>query len=261
MIITTDFVILNNPRTGSTFVREVVKQAHARGRRHLLPGLRGAGYRELLLPNIKVPDRRPPDQHGTYAQIPRAHRHKEVVSVVRHPVSRMLSMYSFRWWVRYPPLERSAMESLFPTFPDLDLPTYLRLEDHDVRSRLPAHAHELQVGLQTVQFIQMFFREPAAVLARLDDGYLGSDRFLEDLPPIRFLRTETLSRDLYQFLRDRGYPEEAAALALTQEPLNASSSSGVSAAWEPEIVATLLHRERLLFRILQHLGCGYADAT
>jgi hypothetical protein len=264
MIITERFVVLNNPKTGSTFVRTVLKQLHSGddvrpGGLRLLEGyLRKPvpSLTELLLPNIKVPAPRPPDQHGTYSQIPAAYRKREVVSVVRDPFARLLSTYRFGWWRRYPPLDGAALALHFPGFPDLDFEEYLRLEEYDVRWRVPPAAAGLAVGLQTVQFIQMFFRDPAGVLARLDDHYLDSDRFLADLPPVRFLRTERLNEDLVQFLLEHGYPAERLRFVAAHAAVNATVG-GAAPAWTHGVVENILHRERLLFRILAHLGFTY----
>jgi len=268
MIITDRFVVLSNPKTGSTFVRAALKRIHGYDDppKGLLPlpwrfrTTRG-GMSELLLPNLRAPDERPADQHGTLSQIPRAHRGKPVVSVVRDPFSRLLSAYRFQWWRRYPPGPPELLARRFPRFPELTLEEYLRLEEFDASTRLPSPPPDFRVGFQTVQFIQMFFRDPTRVLRGLDDSYLDSDRFLDDLPRIHFLQTEDLNRELHQFLLEAGYPEERVSFILKLPAANTTERPLGAAPWNQQLLAEVLRSERLLFRILRHQGFHYPSPT
>jgi hypothetical protein len=264
MIITDRFIALNNPKTGSTFVRTVLKRVHGdTGRRgwqsvlDRLIGREGSAFAELMLPNTKPGAPRPRDQHGTFAQIPPEQRGKEVMSVVRNPFTRLLSTYRFRWWVRDPPADPALLTRRFPCFPELTLEEFLLLEDIDLDQRVPGKDPAFEVGFQTVQFIQMFFRDPASVLRKLDDSYLDSDRFIDDLPPISFLQTERLNRALYDFLLAQGYNPARIAFILNHERLNISRGGNQDGVWSDSLVERVLRRERLLFRILDHLGFAY----
>jgi len=79
MIITEDFVLLNFPRTGSTFVRNVVKRLYGGKEGGVLTRLRSAlswskpRLRELILPidrTISALEQKRRSQHGSCAQIP-----------------------------------------------------------------------------------------------------------------------------------------------------------------------------------------------
>jgi hypothetical protein len=263
MIITDQFVVLNNPKTGSSFVREVLKELYRREARSegeaRLSRPHGA-FEELMLPNIKVSGARPRDQHGTFEQIPAEHRGKTVVSVVRDPYERLLSDFTYRFWEKYPPLDRTRLKGEFPEFPDLSLDQFLRLRDLETReSRLPGTRLQAEVGYQTVLFIQMFFRSPEAVLRRVDDRYLDGEEFLLDLPDIAFLRTESLNRDLYEFLRGQGYRHDDVAFILSYGQVNVGNRTGLvgSGVWTDGALRYLRHNERLLFRILDHKQISY----
>jgi hypothetical protein len=264
MIITERFVVLNNPRTGSTFVREVLKQLH--GRRRHSPGRLGRllgrlklhpdrGFAELLL---DTPGRQiPPNQHGGYFQIPPEHRGKEVVSVVRDPFARLLSIYRYGWWKKYPPVDAATIARHLPAFPHLSFREFVELEELSLERRLGSKFRDLQVGRQTVRFIDMFFRDPAAVLSRLNGRYLESDEFADDLPAIRFLQTETLNRGLFEFLRERDYPLHRIEFILENGAVNRSPLTETDLPWTRELIDGVLHRERLLFRMLGNLGFAY----
>ena len=91
MIITDQFVMLNFPKTGSTFVRNVLKQIHEEltfsSSDRLLMGLglkKKPYYENLWLPRIRNTYREQvQDEHGIYSQIPERHRGKTIVSVKR----------------------------------------------------------------------------------------------------------------------------------------------------------------------------------
>jgi len=270
MIITDDFVVLNNPKTGSSFVRAVLREIHRSRlrRRSLITRVghkfgfgRPPSFQELFLPNIKTRLPHPKDQHGTYTQIPAEHRHKAIVSVVRNPYDRLLSTYQFGWWARYPPAPENVIRNEFPHFPRLTLDEYVRLlKMARHRYHLP-HLHlKVEVGGQTLGFIQMFFKDPEAVLRRLDQEYMESERFVEDMAPIQFLQTENLNTGLSTLLQRYGYSEEEVAFVRAHERVNVTSASnGEEFPVLTEQALRFVHeQERFLLRILAHLGFHYS---
>ena len=197
MIITDDFVVLNLPKTGSTFVRTVLRKVHQARLEQRSLGVRvvqGLGIRrrpffeELMVPNIMVRNANGREhQHGTWVQIPEAHRHKPVVSVMRNPYERLISSYEFRWWVKVPPMPEDELRVHLPTFPELTLEEFLQLRNLEMRySRIPPIRLGIHVGLQTVQFIQMFF-----------NAYSGTTR-----PPIPGLTRPPIPGRLGRLFRD-----------------------------------------------------------
>ena len=267
MLITSRFVILNLPKSGSSFVRSVVKAIYRRrcaGRGRLarwLPG--GAGpdcaLRELMLPNIRLPGGAR-DQHGTAAQIPRRYRDRAIVSVVRDPYDKAVSEYRFRWWATHPPLAAAVLHEHFPAFPDLDFDEFLRLWEFVAARKAatlgaPAPA---DIGNLTVEFVQFFFRDPAAVLARLDDGYLASGAFRADMVPVAFLRQEQLNAELAEFLAGHGFAADEVAVARDHPPVNVTAGDGALAvAWSAGGLARFAHGERYLLAMLGALGFRY----
>jgi hypothetical protein len=257
MIITNRFVVLNNPKTGSTFFRSMMRHLHPgeagpqpwplRGWRRLAPTT--PPFLELLHPKAFSQGM---DQHGSYAQIPRRFRGRPVVSVVRDPFDRFLSVYRFRWWAEHPAIDGRLVLERFPHFPNLDPEEYLRFEDLFVEIRLGRS--DLEVGRQTIQFIRMFFPDPERVLRRLAHGGLDSEEILEELPPIRLLQTEELNRQLFDFLLGQGYPRNRVQFILGHPRVHVTDAARAEAG---HLRGRVAHRERLLYRIYRSLGIVY----
>lgn len=270
MIITEDFVVLNLPKTGSTFVRTMLKTIYRRRmeRRpmvkkgmHFLRIERKPLFKELLLPNNRRKlQQTAADQHGTYEQIPLAYRNRPVVSVLRNPYDRLLSLYDFRDWRKRPPLPPNLLREHFPRFPDLTFDDFCRLEELALASELPHMTSRADVGKQTVRFIQMFFKHPDDVLGRLDEEYVASDRFVDDIADVVFLRTESLNHDLAEFLARHGFSSEEVAFVCRHEKVHVTKnrSPDRDRIWTESAVNFVRTKERFLFKILAHYGLIYS---
>lgn len=272
MLITNQFVMLNLPKTGSTFARTVIKELHkSRLTRQslltrLLQRLHVMKYpmcRDLLLPNIKLKGvTAEPDQHGTYSQIPYEYRGLPVISVVRNPYSRFMSGYEFRWWEAHPPIKDSLLAEHFPNFPNLTVDDFVRLNELDViHGRLEGRKPDAEVGIQTIQFIQMFFKDPDRVLQNLTDEYLDSDEIFNDMAEITFLRQENLNEDLADFLAGIGYSAEEVDHVRSRDRVNVTSKQAPdrNALWTPTALDYVRRKERMIFRILETKGIVYKE--
>ena len=107
--------MLNFPKTGTSFARRILKQLYYQRRsnyRKILEKLRlcNPSIIELILPRIdgKI-SCNGKDQHSTSRQIPIAHKNKPILTIIRNPLSLYLSMYHFRLWQRYPPMDRGLV--------------------------------------------------------------------------------------------------------------------------------------------------------
>jgi hypothetical protein len=138
MLITDSFVMLNYPKTGTSFARQVIKELYAREPRRWF----GRWCKELILPNIRTPG--VADQHGTYSQLPRRYRNREIVAIIRNPYDRFLSVFEFRYWVNVPLLPWDVVYRRFPSFPSLTLDEYV---DFDELVSQPFY--QVPVGTQT----------------------------------------------------------------------------------------------------------------
>jgi hypothetical protein len=263
MVITDQFVVLNMPKTGSTFVRDVLRRVYRKqvgqSRWHRI--LRRLGLRkrplfeELMLPNDLLRGREPyRSQHGTYRQIPLEHRGKAILTVIRHPCDRLVSMYEFRDWARNP-VDNTAARAMFPSFPDLSFPEFVRfLDGFRLPRRLPDGKLNADIGEQTVLFFQFYARDPQTVLGSLTDEYIDSGAYRSDLADVTFLRTEFLNQDLHDYLLRHGFSEADVGFILQEKRIRPPESTrGEQQRWQdyftPELEADIRRRERLLYRI------------
>ena len=164
MIITKEIVFLNYPKTGSTFVRKTIKEIYNRRinksfvkrvlRKLKFPLL---GYAELKLEQPEIPGYF--DQHGRYYMIPEKHLNKKIVSVVRNPYDRFMSIYQFKNWQEHPGISNEQIQEHFPNFPDLSIDEFVELKKINSSNYLAKHGvNNLEIGFQTLQFIDFFLK-------------------------------------------------------------------------------------------------------
>ena len=263
MVITDQFVVLNMPKTGSTFVRDVLRRVHEKrlgksGWHRLLywSGLRkGPLFQDLMLPHVLLRGREHlRTQHGTYQQIPQKHRHKAILSVIRHPCDRLVSMYEYRDWARIP-VDMDAVRAMFPSFPELSFPEFIRFIDcFRLPRRLPNGRVSAAVGDQTILFFQFYAKDPRTVLSSLTDEYIDSGAYRSDIADVTFMKTESLNRDLYDCLLRYGYREEEVGFILEEKKIRPPGSRRADEQrWQeyftPELEAYVRRRERLLYQV------------
>lgn len=271
MLITDDFVLLNLPKTGSTFARTVIKEilekrqsrhCGALGRFLEICGVKPSPlYRELLLPNLELKgfeDRR--NQHGTFSQIPREYRNRLVVSIIRNPYSRFISAYEYRAWERRPPVPENILLEHFPHFPNLSIDDFIKLFELElIYGRMGGKKPDANVGNQTVQFIQFFFKNPHEVLHNLTDAYLDSEEIFTDMADVHFLRQEQLNSDLASFLESIGYSQDEVQYVRERERVHVTKGKSLdrNVLWTPAALAYFKDKERMIFRLLRAKGISY----
>jgi hypothetical protein len=238
MLLAERFTYIHEPKTGGTFVTEVLARLHGGlvdvpASRLRAPALRLATpsvafYLERLRPTRDGGTKRGRygtiykwNDHGTCSEIPVGYRSRAIVATVRNPLETYVSEYLFGWWKRpeyVPAYERTVPDfrRRYSGFPDVSFRQYLELLHGGCT--LPA-TRDLDdptgVGYLTERFVRFYFRlsrrfgigapDPASVLERLDDAYIASGRFRGEMFDVRFLRTSRLNDELAEFLLAVGY--------------------------------------------------------
>lgn len=261
MLITDDFVMLNFPKTGSSFARSVVKRLYQQRQSRfarLLTNIKlhNPNFVELLLPKIDVAvHSHVRDQHGTLRQIPPPHAQKPIISVTRNPYSRYVSTYLFKWWQKYPPAERGIILEGFPDFPDLSFAEYYDMTHlHGTANRLGGVNPKIELGLFTIQFIQFYFKRPEETLREIDDDYIDNERFRDEIGNVTFLHQENLNAELKAFLLSINFEDEELRFIDSMLKVNSTEKTPDEADYrqfyhDRSLRDQILHRERLLFKI------------
>lgn len=270
MLITKNFVMLNVPKTGTTFSRTVIKKVYNNKYGSIMHKI---GYKlkilnreiiELKFPNVKMPTKSF-DQHGIYSQIPAKYRNRPIVSVVRNPFSRFLSAYKFRSWANPKQLtvSKNIIEKKFPTFPNLDIDTYVELLIYSEATRLKhitgSPENKNDIGVQTIQFVQFFFKDPKEALLKFDENYIVSGAYREDMAHVKFLQQEHLKDDLYKLLSTCDFTKKELAFIKEHKKMNVTKSKAkeTKKLWSEKALQYVAYRERFLFMILKDFGIEY----
>jgi len=226
MIITDDFVMINYPKTGSTFARDIIFSIYARSGRKIV---------DLSLPVItNTTEIGNKSQHGTVEQIPVEHRHKKIVSILRNPFDRYVSLYAFKWWHKIPPAPINIIKSKFKSFPNLSFSEYIQMTMEYSRSNvLKAYNYLGPVvsGLDTLQHIAYYSRNPFAAFEALSTNgntYSSIEPYMEN---VTFLSQQRLRKDICNYLNHCGFDDEQLEPIMSAPELNVSRSSELES-WE-----------------------------
>jgi hypothetical protein len=183
-----------------------------------------------------------------------------VVSIVRNPYSRFLSSYEFRWWAKNPALDAKILSEQLPQFPVLSIDDYVRYSELKlIHGRLNNVRPKAQIGNQTAQFIQMFFKNPQSVLDNITDEYIESDLVFDDMANITFLRQENLKKDLATFLLGKGFTQDEINYMEKRERVNVTKKTTPvrRQLWTQKALEYVSQKDRLIFRILKSQGIYY----
>lgn len=265
--------MLNNPKTGSSFARQVLKEINNARRaaplwkrlpKRLLyqRRLRQPLFKELKLPDLNYDGTllEESGQHGTYSQIPQEYRDREVVSFVRNPYMLFISHYEFGWWADHPPFDQELLAEKFPNFPALSINEYVdfcnfRVAHEPFGDKLT----ELRVGDLSRFFIKMFYPEPASILRSLDRETINSGRLLDLMPDITFLRQENLTEEFTEFLARHGYSPGELRYVAERDRINVTEDRAEdrSELFTPRVLSHIETKEHLLLDLLEGVGFEY----
>lgn len=257
MMVFDNFVFVHLPKTGGTFVEQVLKTLHCPS----WIGQKIHGMQRRL--GITIPfypyKYREHRKHAECRFIPQKDQGKVIVSCVRNPYDLYISHYKFGWWKKHPQefyasgseiYKRSILEPAKVTFADW----VHGMCDHgiwvmDRRTSCPG----VDVGFAASEFAAYFCKESDLVLSQPTEAQMATE-FERSKYNVQFLRMETLNEQLYQFLRERGYPEERVAFIRTKDKIfpgrqTRSASDSADKFFTPELKALVRQKERLLFAL------------
>ena len=261
MFVTDQFVVLHLPKTGSTFIRETLKQLYLNNSNIFNEFLykfrvKKRPYKELLFQKVEMNELYAPmvrnrfTPHGIYYQIPKEHKNKAVVSVVRNPFERLVSFYEFKSWSSFHP--KPVLDEIYkkwPKFPELSFSEFF---DFYFQFGATSFCYEQKcksdIGPQTKQFFWFFMRDPFQEIPKVNDKYILEKRYKKALANIHFLKTENLNNDLYQLLLDHGVSEKKVKFVLQVHKINQTKkTNSIRDYFTNDQIEQVLHKERVLF--------------
>jgi hypothetical protein len=80
----------------------------------------------------------------------------------------------------------------------------------------------MELGILSVQFIQMFAYNPKEVFEIIDESFFENGYHKKHFPSVSFLNNENLSNELYSLLRNFGYPKSILKFMLKEKKKNVS---------------------------------------
>ena len=239
MIITDEFIMINLPKTGSTFAVSKMFEVHGKINKDIVYRIKNLGkkkeIKELLLPNIKVETPlKHKDKHGTYSQIPKEllSEKRTIMSIIRNPYDAYVSRYKYKAYA-----DPSRGDEFFriirkdyPNFPDFSFSEYLQyIQNRGVPKRIKimgGNDLSVDIGVLSLQFIQMYAIDPKKVLDVLDYDFFEKGFHKTYFPDIHFLKNENLSAELYDFLLNKGYKEKYIEFIKSSKKINVSVKDG-----------------------------------
>ena len=115
----------------------------------------------------------------------------------------------------------------------------------------------LSIGRFGFQFIKLYFREPEKLYAMTETelrAYVDGKKYIEDMYPVTFLRTDTLSSDIHIFLQKRVHTIEPQLLDFIPYMRKVNKSKKRSKTyWTDELRNFVREKEWFYFEMLQHL--------
>lgn len=240
MLITPDFVFIHMPKTGGTFITEMLRQVYG---------------------DTAVEAGR---KHATCDEIPDVDRGKPILSVMRSPFDRYVSQYHYGWWRTQPQeyCDAAIIREAFPAYPDVAFADFVAIANrffvnvhrgvatgYEARHLPPASTP----GWHTEQFIRFFCRESREAFANLTEQDLARGRLDAHEYPVEFLRTETLNDDLADCLERFGVAAthvqrvRTHARVLPDQAHEARVRTDADAYFDDALRAFVLRKEAFLF--------------
>lgn len=252
MIATRNFVLLNIPKTGSTFARSMIKRIENDNfiqRSHILPNkIKGRyqkrRFREIYCePNYPMWGETESDQHGGYCQIPRRYLNRDVLAIIRNPFDRYISIYNFGWWKKVPQDYLPLVGRYYPEFPDLDFSNFMKFYRWYVNLRVSgidsiANPDAVEViGANTIVLIDKLCVSPCDLFNKLFASHKYNIKLEEHIPPSLVLFDQaTLNDSLARYFETIGYSATKVKLVREHGRILPTNSENVNCVANKEVL-------------------------
>ncbi len=259
MITTSKFNYIHLPKTGGSFVTEVLFNLYEldwtiwnrltflmTGKVHY-----NTPYGFLLVHGTK---------HSSISEINEKYRSIPVLTNIRNPLDLYVSEYEFGWWKKRKYLryyrKTKDFKNKYQNFPDLSFPEFMELQ-YDSFS-FPGNEEFLDekgIGLLSKKFLTTYTLTPEVSANQFKAGELSSQNLKDKyLSNISFLYTHNLNEDLYKYLKEIGFEEDKIKFILKKDkvlPLGKGRTKQQK--WEKyyteDFKQLTIRKDRLLFEL------------
>ena len=256
MNITPYFVFVHMPKTGGTFVSQVLREIYGKGRVHQfllrnerLLTLSNRISRSVLGEKMAYEEF---NKHGTCHEIPASAAHLPILSSMRNPYDWYVSNYKYAWWRSNPDSYPGLRAD--PRWPNLTFSDYLELSNTTWLQALnPGTRINPTLGRLTVLFVNFYCHQPDQILTLQTDDALAA-AISANIFPVHFLDTANLNDELYDYLLATGhYPAETLGFIREKEKISPRNQRQAHEKWHqfysPDQLADMRQRDRLLFQL------------
>lgn len=254
LIVNNDFVYIHHPKTGGTFVTEMLRKI-------------ASETDDLRIHEVPVP------KHAGVRSIPPEFQKLPVAINVRNVFEHYVSRYTFRWWAEpkraQDIFDLDRIEKEYPDFPDLSFTDFLRMFNqwhlrlNESKNRVQILTNQ-EIGYNSREFIRLSSFDPMRLLENFDA--LNNQELMEMFKEFHFLRTEKLGYDLYDLLKKYGVNEKCLTSLLDAPPILPKKGGRMKLrpTWpdyfSSEDIDFILRRDRLYFRLFPDMqpneNCG-----
>jgi Sulfotransferase family len=255
MVITKDFVFIHMNKTGGTFVTEMLRKVYLGYRYRSKEGVtirdKCLHLRDRFLRKLSLSPWLDTNKHGSCNDIPIRYKSLPILGCIRNPFDWYVSLYEFQWWKRHPEEYPGLLEN--PHFPNLSFKEFLQLENNDrLNSSNPGVAVDPTIGRLTTLFINFYFRRPNEVLQSVA-GLESKERLARAMYPVTFLHTETLNRDLSEYLSQFISSRRLLRFVELEKPILPPGGTRRETQWRDhynaDLMAEIRERDRLVFSL------------
>lgn len=250
MIETKDFISVHLPKTGGSFITQVIRHCYTKNQLDLLIH-RAQRHFPKALKFYPVRYREHP-QHTITRHFPGTVGERKFVMAVRDPVSTYRSGYFFGWWRENKEdlFQTSKVKSKWPHWPDLSLDEYCeaKLEFANWKKKVPP---QLKVGPLSAELVHYITDDPQAVWKSSHDELDLLNGVNKHLLPMHFLRQSRLQDDLESFLSGFELQREPSSCPSWNRKVNASRKNNQSIS--PELEKRIRKEESLFYKLFPDL--------
>ena len=204
MFLTEKFAFLHIPKTGGTFVHFHLRKIYAKTFlskcAHSLRSKYGIALPFIRYSYLELP------KHTFRRELNRLDGKISIIACIRNPFDVYISQYKFGWWLQFPDKWFADPQRVVAEFGELsrfDFEAFMKSTLRYSHWAETTRSSRKLLGPLSAEWIRYFVRDPSHCLRCNSDEELVS-KVRAELESVTLLRTETLARDLCNFLRPLG---------------------------------------------------------